>query len=77
MTSETKPPTSFSDSAKLAMWDDLVERSEEGDSIIAQLRHDLADRDAKLSTITAELGRLLALANVKVSQPHVGNATPL
>jgi hypothetical protein len=48
------------------MWDDLVERAEEGDRIIADLRADLADRDAKLATITAELGRLLALANKAV-----------
>ena len=63
MTSAMKQPTSFSDPAKLAMWDDLVERAEEGDRIIADLRADLADRDAKLATITSELSRLLALAN--------------
>lgn len=45
------------------MWDDLVERAEEGDRIIAELRRDLSERDTKLATITAELGRLLALAN--------------
>lgn len=58
--------TKHPDNVKLAIWDDLLERAEEGDRIIAELRHDLADRDAKLATITAELGRLLALANVKV-----------
>ena len=57
--------TNHPDTAKLAMWDDLVERAEEGDRIIADLRADLADRDARLATITAELGRLLALANDK------------
>jgi hypothetical protein len=47
------------------MWDDLVERAEEGDRIITELRADLADRDARLATITGELGLLLALANAK------------
>lgn len=55
--------TNHPDNVKLAMWDDLVERAEEGDRIIKELRQDLAERDTKLATITAELGRLLALAN--------------
>lgn len=53
----------LTDTAKLAMWADLVERAEEGDRIVAELRADLADRDAKLANIAAELERLLSMAN--------------
>lgn len=60
----------LTDTAKLAMWDDLVERAEEGERIIAELRADLADRDAKLAKIAFELDRLLSMANASGEPPQ-------
>jgi hypothetical protein len=49
----------LTDQAKLALFDDLMERNEEADRIIAELKDDVRDLLKKQADMERELARLL------------------
>jgi hypothetical protein len=49
----------LTDQAKLALFDDLMERNEEADRIIAELKEDVRDLLKKQAEMERELARLL------------------
>ena len=53
------PFSMLTDQAKLALFDDLMERNEEADRIISELKVDVRDLLKKQSEMERELARLL------------------